>query len=91
MAKLGYEYSDNTLIWQTGVDLDAAFPYWIKQCYKKLTGFKPKTKDYEKRSWCVHTFGSPADPIRSGWHEIEGVFYFMREEDRTMFMLRWCN
>ena len=42
--------------------------------------------------WCERTFG-PSTWARpdSVWREYLGCFYFKREEDATLFLLRWAK
>lgn len=37
--------------------------------------------------WCHETFGEINDT--SPWFYLESKYYFAREEDRTMFVLKW--
>ena len=64
--------------------------FWVRVDYKTAD------KAYE---WCSNTFGlddewgSPA--IRSGWKSLDSgnsdiAFYFVHENDRSLFMLMWA-
>lgn len=53
----------------------------------------------EPIGWCAETFGADKLAVNNQWYQVnngpgwayisEGVFEFDREQDYTMFMLRW--
>ena len=48
---------------------------------------------YMMEEWCVETFGpTPVDGIwtpGSRWYANNAKFWFRKEEDRTLFLLKW--
>lgn len=73
--------------------------YWVKPEKAPALDFThiKNTQDYwgEVEQWCTNTFG-PRDAWAEstgpgGWSASNGKYYFLKESDRTLFILKWCS
>ena len=47
---------------------------------------------YELETWCKNSFGTAGDPFKPvscRWYYNNGKFWFRKDSDLSMFMLRW--
>ena len=40
-------------------------------------------------AWCIETFGQPGTWSSKTWMASNGKYYFVKESDRLLFILRW--
>jgi 3-dehydroquinate synthetase len=75
-----------------GEDNTFGLPYFVK--ISRRISWHGTEEIHDKIQWCHTKYGPrwDIDNIRGVWdYETDGKFHFKREEDRTMFMLRWAQ
>jgi hypothetical protein len=65
--------------------------YWIKPQTISRIWYDQREQDRLKdiKLWCIDTFGKNDNSWTNGWETTDGKYYFVREADRTLFILRW--
>lgn len=70
-------------------------PYYAVEVYLDTWTVSGNLKTWNSiKSWCDHTYGNPGDiwvERTARWYCNNGTFYFKKEQDRTLFLMRWTN
>lgn len=86
--ELGLYTKENGTIW-----------YWVNPKKAPALDFTDikNTQSYWDgvEQWCIATFGPRnvwAESTESSvWSASDGKYYFLKESDRTLFILKWCS
>ena len=71
---------------------DSRYRYWVSD-----PAFSVRSNDKlvnDMRNWCITAWGETSKHRTWTWvngHDIIGTFYFVNEQDMTLFLLKWVK